>query len=94
MAVHPDLSGRRCYHKYELVPGLTPGTFLEVEPKRCLDELGVPADLSGLRVLEIGAWDGAYTFELVRRGAQVTALDIQDPDVTVFNAVRNILSAP
>ena len=95
MAVHPKLSGRTCYHKYELEPGLyTPGTFLEVEPKRCLDELGVSADLSGLRVLEIGAWDGAYTFELVRRGAQVTALDIQDPDVTVFNAVRNILNAP
>ena len=95
MAVHPELSGRSCYHKYELVSGLyTPGTFLEVEPKRCLDELGVQADLSGLRVLEIGAWDGAYTFELVRRGAQVTAMDIQDPDVTVFNAVRNILSAP
>src|SRR5205085_12018141 len=40
--------------------------------------------------LDIGAWDGPYTFELERRGAQVTALDIQDPDITGFNAVKQI----
>lgn len=94
-SVHPDLQGRTCYHRYEISPGLyTPGTFLEVEPARCLDELGVPRDLTGCELLEIGAWDGAFTFELVRRGAHVTALDIQDPDVTVFNAVRKILDLP
>jgi len=91
MAIHPKLVGRTCYHKYEIEPGLfTPGQFLEVNPKRCLDELGVPTDLSGLRALDIGAWDGPYSFELERRGAQVTALDIQDPDITVFNAVKQI----
>ncbi len=91
MAIHPKLAGRSCYHKYEVEPGLlTPGQFLEVEPNRCLDELGVSRDLSGLRALDIGAWDGPYTFELERRGAQVTALDIQDPDITVFNAVKEI----
>ena len=90
-AIHPKLIGRVCYHRYELEAGLfTPGNFIEVEPKRCLDELGVPSDLSGLRALDIGAWDGPFTFELERRGAQVTALDIQDPDVTVFNAVKEI----
>jgi len=40
--------------------------------------------------LDIGAYDGPFTFELERRGAQVTALDIQDPDITVFNAVKKI----
>ena len=91
MTVHPKLAGRSCYHKYECEPGLfTPGNFLEVDPKRCLDELGVPQDLLGLRALDIGAWDGPFTFELERRGAQVTALDIQDPDITVFNAVKEI----
>lgn len=91
MAIHPKLASRSCYHIYEVEPGLfTPGTHLEIEPRRCLDELGVPRDLSGLRALDIGAWDGPYTFELERRGAQVTALDIQDPDITVFNAVKEI----
>jgi tRNA (mo5U34)-methyltransferase len=91
MAVHPKLAGRTCYHRYEVEPGLiTPGQFLELNPKLCLDELGISQDLSGLRALDIGAFDGPFTFELERRGAQVTALDIQDPDVTVFNAVKEI----
>src|SRR5947207_225213 len=91
MTIYPKLVNRTCYHKYEIEPGLfTPGNHLEIEPKRCLDELGVPRDLSGLRALDIGTWDGPYTFELERRGAQVTALDIQDPDITVFNAVKQI----
>jgi SAM-dependent methyltransferase len=89
MSVHPKLVGRSCYHKYEVEPGLfTPGQYFEVEPKHCLDELHVPQDLTGATALDIGAWDGPYTFELERRGARVTALDIQDPDVTVFNAVK------
>ena len=91
MAIHPKLVGRSCYHKYEVEPGLfTPGDFIEIEPKRCLDEIGVPRNLSGLRALDIGTWDVPYAFELERRGANVTALDIQDPDITVFNAVKEI----
>ncbi|MGC1684275.1 MAG: class I SAM-dependent methyltransferase [Candidatus Acidiferrales bacterium] len=91
MAIHPKLVGRSCYHKYEVEPGLfTPGDFIEIDPKCCLDEIGVPRDLSGLRALEIGTWDGPFAFELERRGAKVTALDIQDPNITVFNAVKEI----
>jgi SAM-dependent methyltransferase len=94
MSVHPKLEGRSCYHKYEVEPGLfTPGQFLEVNPKLCLDELGVHQSLVGLRALDIGALDGPFTFELERRGAQVTALDIQDPNLTVFNAVKEIKSS-
>ncbi len=36
----------------------------------------MPANLSGMSVLDIGAWDGAYSFEAERRGAKrVVALD-------------------
>src|SRR5262245_48594334 len=91
MSVHPKLAGRSCYHKYEVEAGLfTPGQFFEVDPKTWLDHVGVPQSLLGLRALDIGAWDGPFTFELERRGAQVTALDIQDPNTTVFNAVKEI----
>lgn len=94
MRIHPRLAERTCYHRFEVEPGLfTPGTFIDVVPSACLDEIGIPGDLAGLRALDIGAWDGAFTFELLRRGARVTALDIQDPNVTVFNAVREILDA-
>jgi len=37
----------------------------------------VPADLSGWTVLDIGCNAGFYTFELARRGARVTALDVE-----------------
>ena len=36
----------------------------------------LPGDLSGMSVLDIGAWDGAMSFEAKRRGAdRVVALD-------------------
>jgi tRNA (mo5U34)-methyltransferase len=38
----------------------------------------VPGDLSGKRVLDIGCNAGFYTFELAKRGAVVTGLDIDD----------------
>jgi tRNA (mo5U34)-methyltransferase len=37
----------------------------------------VPADLRGCRALDIGCNAGFYSFELARRGAQVTAIDIE-----------------
>jgi tRNA (mo5U34)-methyltransferase len=91
MALHPKLADRTCYHLYEVEPGLyTPGQQLRVNPALVLDELGLPQDLTGLRALDVGAWDGPLTFELERRGAEVAALDIHDPDITVFNAVKAI----
>ena len=38
----------------------------------------VPEDLSGWKVLDVGCNAGFYSFELARRGAQVTAIDL-DP---------------
>ncbi len=81
------------YHRYELLPGLiTPGK-IEVYPGKMLDLYGVAGNLAGQKVLDIGAWDGAYTFEFERRGAEVTALDIQDPDRTGFNVSKQILNS-
>ena len=36
----------------------------------------IPADLSGKTVLDIGAWDGWFGFELERRGSKLTAIDV------------------
>ena len=41
---------------------------------------GLPDDLTGLRALDVGPWDGYFTFELERRGAEVTAIDYADLD--------------
>jgi tRNA (mo5U34)-methyltransferase len=77
-----DLRGRaeavRWYHSIELAPGwVTDGFF---DHRSLVDRYGLPADLSGKRALDIGAQDGFWAFELERRGAEVVALDLDDPD--------------
>lgn len=60
------------YHKIPLPGGIvTPGWApLSAESYR------IPADLTGKRVLDVGAWDGYWTFEALRRGAsEVLAID-------------------
>ena len=38
---------------------------------------GLPPDLSGLRCLDVGTWDGFWAFEMEKRGAaEVVALDV------------------
>lgn len=50
---------------------MTPG-WSPIEP----DKYRIPADLTGKRVLDVGAWDGYWTFEALRRGASsVLAID-------------------
>lgn len=61
----------RWYHQMEL-PGpagrvVTKGVF---NPVRSLSTLDLPSSLTGKRVLDVGAWDGFYSFECARRGAQ------------------------
>jgi tRNA (mo5U34)-methyltransferase len=62
------------YHVMELPDGVvTPGID---DPRDRLPLLGIPDDLSGLSVLDIGAWDGFFSFECERRGAaHVVAAD-------------------
>ena len=56
------------WHRIDLGGGLvTPGA--DVTPQR-LAEIRMPENLSGLSVLDIGAWDGFFSFEAERRGAR------------------------
>jgi tRNA (mo5U34)-methyltransferase len=62
------------YHRMQLPGGVvTPGVS---ETSRGLRRLRLPERLDGLTVLDIGAWDGFYSFEAKRRGAlRVLATD-------------------
>jgi tRNA (mo5U34)-methyltransferase len=64
------------YHSIELPDGrVIPGfQSLDVSRNR-LAQFPVPDDLRGKRALDIGAWDGWFSFELERRGARVMAVD-------------------
>ena len=76
--VAPDLHSRvaqiRWFHSIELAPGLTtPGLD---DTRRRLRLLRLPPDLGGRTVLDVGAWDGFFSFECERRGAaRVVAAD-------------------
>ena len=65
------------YHTLELAPGVvTPGMF-DLRP--FVHEYRLPARLDGLRVLDVGTWDGFWAWEMERRGAEeVHGLDIDD----------------
>jgi len=63
------------YHVLELPGHTTPGIF-DMRPYVPL--YGLPDDMSGMRVLEVGTWDGFWAFEMERRGADVVALDLDD----------------
>ena len=82
-------------HTFELIPGvITPGDWGLINSKNLLDTIyGMPKDLTGMRALDIGALDRIHSFELERRGALVTALDIQSPDVTGFNTAKKIIGS-
>lgn len=71
------------WHRIDLGDGLvTPGVL---DTKARAIEVGLPANLAGRSVLDIGAWDGYFSFEAERRGAsRVVAVDQmvwQDPSV-------------
>jgi tRNA (mo5U34)-methyltransferase len=63
------------FHAIELAPGIvTPGPSKTFEK---LKRWELPQDMTGMRVLDIGAYEGFFTFECEKRGAkEVVAIDI------------------
>lgn len=51
----------------------------------------IPKNLTGKRVLDIGAWDGWFSFEMERRGAEVLAID--NWDNPRFHEMRALLNS-
>lgn len=104
-SIHPDEVRKRVagipfwYHRIMLPGGIvTPG-----RAPMDIDTHGVPKDLTGLRVLDIGTWDGFWTFQSLKRGArEVVAIDdftdsvggvrpIDRPPFETFDLCRNAL---
>lgn len=67
------------WHSFDLPDGTRIEGVCSVEGLRERIEVhSIPEDLRGARVLDIGAWDGWYSFEMERRGAKVVAIDCWD----------------
>jgi tRNA (mo5U34)-methyltransferase len=83
---------RKWHHRIEVAPGVwTPGLQ---DTAAVLSQIGMPEDLTGMRVLDVGARDGFFTFEAERRGArEVIALDNEPPHHTGFAIAAELLGS-
>jgi len=80
------------YHSIELPDGHVIQGLQTIEQLRTrIAQFPIPADLRGKRVLDIGAWDGWFSFEMERRGAEVLAID--SAEHTSFRVARDLLGS-
>jgi tRNA (mo5U34)-methyltransferase len=61
------------YHCIDVGDFVTPGHF---DLRDVVNDYGFPADMTGMRVLDIGRSSGYFAFEFERRGADVTATEL------------------
>jgi len=84
----------RWWHEIELAPGvITPGDDSNRMKLPILDGLGLPAEMTGMRALDIGCSDGFFSFEMERRGASVVAIDFVPETYTGFATARAVLGS-
>jgi tRNA (mo5U34)-methyltransferase len=70
------LAEKGWFHSFELPNGTRIDGCISLEALReRYSRFPIPEDLGGKRVLDIGAWDGWFSFEAERYGATVTAID-------------------
>lgn len=62
------------YHTIDVAPGLTTKGWFDLRGH--VPRYGLPDRMDGMRVLDVGTWDGFWAFEMERRGAEVVALDV------------------
>ena len=80
------------HHRVEVAPGvITPGVQ---NTEGLLEQVGLPEDCTGMRVLDIGARDGFFSFEVERRGAaEIVSLDNVPPEKTGFAVAAELLGS-
>ncbi len=72
MSLQEQVDALPWYHRMELPGGVVTPGWAPMSPAA----YQVPKDLTGKRVLDVGAWDGYWSFEAMKRGArQVVAID-------------------
>lgn len=75
---HKGLEHYYWYHAVDLGDGLvTPGDY---DYRSQIDAFGLPTDLRGKRVLDVGSATGYFAFEFERRGAEVVSVELPSLD--------------
>jgi tRNA (mo5U34)-methyltransferase len=76
------------HHTFEIAPGVvTPGNY---DPGFLIEKMQLPADLSGLRALDIGPSDGFFSLHLRHRGAEVVAVDYRPKELHGFGVMERL----
>jgi tRNA (mo5U34)-methyltransferase len=91
--VEPELfDGIHWHQRWEVFDGVyLPGRN---DVQTILEYVGLPDDLTGKRVLDVGAWNGGFSFECERRGAsEVVAFSLEDPNTSGFNRLKAVLGS-
>lgn len=73
------------YHTIEFAPGLTTPGLIDL---RASAPKVLPEDLHGKRAIDIATFDGFWAFEMERRRADVTAMDIPSVEEIEFPPLR------
>jgi tRNA (mo5U34)-methyltransferase len=87
-----EFADKGWWHSFELPDGSRIDGVSDLDAqKRRIAQFPIPQDLRGKRVLDIGAWDGWFSFEMERRGAEVVAIDRwENPR---FYEIRSLLNS-
>jgi tRNA (mo5U34)-methyltransferase len=86
------LAEKGWFHSFELPGGARIDGCISLEALReRYARFPIPEVLRGKRVLDIGAWDGWFSFEAERRGASVTAVDCVD--LASFRQIHRTLNS-
>jgi tRNA (mo5U34)-methyltransferase len=82
------------WHAIDVGDGIvTPGSVGLAYLQFIMNTLELPADMRGLRVLDVGAYDGFFAFECERRGAEVVAVDMVPEDCRCFALAKRLLDS-
>jgi tRNA (mo5U34)-methyltransferase len=85
-----DYNSINWYHKFEIEPGVWTDGAHKKDVAAQFRETGVPDNLIGERVLDVGCYDGIFSFGAAKRGAVVLATDIQ-PETNGFRYLKNMM---
>lgn len=82
-----EMNEIRWWHNMSLDGAKTHGMDFTMDK---LTIIRLPVDLKGKKVLDVGAWDGFFSFECERRGAEVLAIDtVMWKEGPTFDVGRN-----
>lgn len=86
-----DILSGAWWHSINLGGEITPGIHPLEELESNYRHFALPKDLTGKRILDVGCWDGFYSFEAEKHGAEVVAVDCWSPPN--FFTVRQALNS-